>query len=223
MTVGRIPNVEGGIQPTLLTTAGDIMYASSASNPARLGIGTASQILAVNSGATAPEWVAAPSSGGMTLINTGGTTLTGASTSITSIPGTYKHLYLVLKKVYFAGTGTLYMTLNNDTTNNYSYSGISNVNTTISGISSSSTSGFYLGVMSNSSTVKNLGEWAIWIPLYTDTNSVAVHSVCKSYNGTSSSSRVMDGIYDGSAAVTSIELLGDANFSGGTAYLYGVN
>jgi hypothetical protein len=77
--------------------------------------------------------------------------------------------------------------------------------------------------MSNSSTVKNLGEWAIWIPLYTDTNSVAVDSLCKSYKGSSSSSRVMDGIYDGSAAVTSIELLGDANFSGGTAYLYGVN
>jgi hypothetical protein len=61
MTVGRIPNVEGGIQPTLLTTAGDIMYASSASNPARLGIGTAGQVLTVNSGATAPEW-AAPAS-----------------------------------------------------------------------------------------------------------------------------------------------------------------
>lgn len=166
---------------------------------------------------------AAASSGGMTLINTGGTSLTGATTSITSIPGTYKHLYLVLKKVYFANTGTLYMTLNADGGNNYSYSGISNVATTLSGISSSSTSGFYLGVMSNSSTVKNLGEWAIWIPLYTDTNSVSVHSVCKSYNGTSSSSRVMDGVYDGSAAVTSIELFGDANFSGGTAYLYGVS
>jgi hypothetical protein len=83
MTVGRIPNVEGGIQPTLLTTTGDIMYASSASNPARLGIGTASQILAVNSGATAPEWVAAPSSGSMTLLST--TTLSGTSTTISSI------------------------------------------------------------------------------------------------------------------------------------------
>ena len=56
MTIGRIPSVEGGIQPTLLTTAGDIIYASSASNPARLGIGTAGQVLKVNSGASAPEW-----------------------------------------------------------------------------------------------------------------------------------------------------------------------
>lgn len=54
MTVGRLPNVEGGIQPTLLTTTGDIMYASSASNPARLGIGTTDQVLKVTGGI--PAW-----------------------------------------------------------------------------------------------------------------------------------------------------------------------
>ncbi len=37
--------------------AGDIMYASTTSQLSRLGIGSANQILAVNSGATAPEWV----------------------------------------------------------------------------------------------------------------------------------------------------------------------
>lgn len=38
------------------TTAGDIAYASSASVLARLAIGTAGQVLRVNSGASAPEW-----------------------------------------------------------------------------------------------------------------------------------------------------------------------
>jgi hypothetical protein len=60
MTVGRIPNVEGGIQPTLLTTTGDIIYASSASNPARLSIGSNAQVLTVASGV--PSW-ATPASG----------------------------------------------------------------------------------------------------------------------------------------------------------------
>ena len=41
-----------------LTTAGDVVYATAANTAARLGIGTARQQLAVNSGATAPEWVA---------------------------------------------------------------------------------------------------------------------------------------------------------------------
>ena len=39
-----------------MTTTGDTIYSSSGSTPARLGIGTAGQVLTVNSGATAPEW-----------------------------------------------------------------------------------------------------------------------------------------------------------------------
>ena len=41
-----------------MTTTGDVIYSSSGSTPARLGIGTAGQVLQVNSGATAPEWAA---------------------------------------------------------------------------------------------------------------------------------------------------------------------
>lgn len=40
----------------LLTTAGDIVYATGASAWARLGIGTNGQYLRTNAGATAPEW-----------------------------------------------------------------------------------------------------------------------------------------------------------------------
>ena len=38
--------------------AGDLVYASSTTQLSRLGIGTAGKVLAVNSGATAPEWTA---------------------------------------------------------------------------------------------------------------------------------------------------------------------
>ena len=40
--------------------AGDVIYASSTSQLTRLGIGSANQFLAVNSGATAPEWTSSP-------------------------------------------------------------------------------------------------------------------------------------------------------------------
>lgn len=40
----------------LVTTAGDIVYATAAEVLARLGLGTAGQFLKTNSGATAPEW-----------------------------------------------------------------------------------------------------------------------------------------------------------------------
>ena len=39
-----------------LTTAGDILYASANNTPARLAKGGASEVLTMNSGATAPEW-----------------------------------------------------------------------------------------------------------------------------------------------------------------------
>jgi hypothetical protein len=48
-----------------MTTTGDTIYSSSGSTPARLGIGTAGQVLQVNSGATAPEW--ATPAGGVTF------------------------------------------------------------------------------------------------------------------------------------------------------------
>jgi hypothetical protein len=50
---------DAAIAKSVVTTAGDIIY-RNATVPARLGIGTAGQVLAVNSGATAPEWIAAP-------------------------------------------------------------------------------------------------------------------------------------------------------------------
>lgn len=92
MTVGRLPSIEGGIQPTLLTTTGDIMYASSASNPARLGIGSAGQVLTVASGI--PSWATA--SGGFSLINR--TTISAAATTTVDslFSDTYENYYLVL-------------------------------------------------------------------------------------------------------------------------------
>ena len=77
------------------TTLGDIEYRSSTANVnTRLGLGTAGQVLQVNSGANAPEW-ATPSSGGMTLIST--TTISNAEVLLTSIPQIYNELVIILR------------------------------------------------------------------------------------------------------------------------------
>ena len=49
MTVGRIPSVEGGIQPTLLTTKGDIIVATGNATLVRQGVGTNGQVLMADS------------------------------------------------------------------------------------------------------------------------------------------------------------------------------
>ena len=59
-STGTVALTSGVINNTLTTTTGDIIYASGANTPARLGIGTAGQTLVVSAGGI-PEWGASSS------------------------------------------------------------------------------------------------------------------------------------------------------------------
>ena len=98
------------------TTLGDIAYRSSTSNVnTRLGLGTALQVLRVNSGATAPEWATpatpAPASASATVATSESTTstsytdLTTAGPAVTITTGT-KALVIVSCKNVIGGPGT---------------------------------------------------------------------------------------------------------------------
>jgi len=75
---GTLDETDGG---TGLTgyTAGDILYASGTDTLAKLGKGSANEVLTMNSGATAPEWAAA-TTGDITGV-TAGTNLSGGGDS----------------------------------------------------------------------------------------------------------------------------------------------
>jgi hypothetical protein len=79
---GPIPVITNS-STDLITTAGDILYGTAADTVARLGIGTAGQVLKVNSGATAPEWGAAASGGSFTQITPTSTANSGGTVSTT--------------------------------------------------------------------------------------------------------------------------------------------
>ena len=80
----------------LVTTAGDTLYATAADTLVRLGIGTAGQVLQVNSGATAPEW-ATPTGGssGLNLILTESFSAVSSITRDSLFSTTYDN-YLIL-------------------------------------------------------------------------------------------------------------------------------
>ena len=116
MTVGRIPSVEGGIQPTLLTAKGDLISATAASTVARLPVGSDAQILVADSTAsTGLKW-ATPASGGKvlqvvfgqtsTLVTTASTTFqnTGLTATITPSSATSKVLVMVTQAMCGKGT-----------------------------------------------------------------------------------------------------------------------
>jgi len=49
MTVGRIPSVEGGIQPTIFDAKADLLTATANDTPARLAVGTNNQVVMADS------------------------------------------------------------------------------------------------------------------------------------------------------------------------------
>jgi len=73
----------------LVTTTGDTLYATAADTLARLAIGTAGQVLKVNSGATAPEWGTAGGASALTKI----ASATFSAQSSVSITGCFTNTY----------------------------------------------------------------------------------------------------------------------------------
>jgi hypothetical protein len=79
----------------VITTAGDLIYGTAADTVARLGIGTAGQVLKVNSGATAPEWGAA--SAGMTFISKTSWSAAASHTVDSVFTSTYTNYMIVIE------------------------------------------------------------------------------------------------------------------------------
>jgi hypothetical protein len=213
------------IQNSIVDAKGDLIAATAADTPARLAVGTNGQFLSADStAATGLAW-ATPTSGGMTLINAGGTALTGASVVIGSIPATYKHLLITIKSLYLASAnGSAYMRLNADTGTNYAVNNVRNIGTTILGQGTGSQTNVEIFPrVTNATTPRFLGNGTIWLMNYAQTDQISITYQTYGHDGSVTVSSQGVGVYDNSAAISSITLYGDYNFSGGTAYVYGVN
>ena len=209
------------------TTLGDIAYRSSTANvKTRLGLGTAGQVLAVNSGATAPEWKTL-ATGGMTLINTGGTTLTGASVSVTSIPGTYNYLYGVVRDFKPANdTQHFRMRFNNDTgANRHLYQASLAAQSDVGLNQSFNDTALYISATADNSVATNLIIFEVYDYANTTTwkftNSRAI--TVNSATNTNVNYMTTVGIYNQTGAITELNFFPTSgNFTSGTLYLYGV-
>ena len=117
------PVIASVVNNTLTSATGDMIYASAANTPARLGIGSSAQVLTVAGGV--PSWATPAISGtSWTLLNSGGTALTGAQTITVSGISSKNKLLVMLDAASSASAASfISLRLNTDTGNNYYWMG----------------------------------------------------------------------------------------------------
>lgn len=115
---GPIPVITNTVA-TAFDAAGDLVYGTAADTFTKLGIGTAGQILTVNSGATAPEWATPASSGGWTELATANLPTNANTVTISSISGSYRMLVVMMRDFYATDNEYLLVRFNGDTNQNY--------------------------------------------------------------------------------------------------------
>jgi len=107
MTVGRIPSVEGGIQPTIFDAKADLLTATAADTPARLAVGANDTVLTADSStATGLKWAtpATPTSG-LTKISSNAFSNVASVTIDGCFTSTYTDYLVIINSIY-AGTQT---------------------------------------------------------------------------------------------------------------------
>jgi len=217
---GPIPTVTNTVA-TGFDAKGDLIVGTGADTFAKLTVAsTAGYLLSVDSGETTGLKWSAPAGGGYTLINTGGTALSGSSTGVTSIPNTYKDLIIQVVDYYPNADADITLYFNNDN-NSGNYQGIgfrSSTNSVDNG------SRNLTGNQINNSSSENTAT--IYIPNYANTDAYKLcYHMARARNDGNTAYNI--GFYvtgwNNTDAIDSFYLAAvSSTFSGGTMYVYGV-
>ena len=203
------------------TTAGDIDYYTTSTAKARVGIGTAGQLLAVNSGATAPEWKTV-TAGAYTLLST--TTLSGASTiTISSISQDYSDLFITVFGVKNATANSGFSLIPNGSSGNTDVSRLST--DTAWATNTNDNIGFAKGGALDPLRTDANNVWEVTLFGYSATNRYKPFQVFGGYKDTNSNNRtfISGGHFKSNTAISSFDISHfGGDFSTGTVLIYGV-
>ena len=209
--------IDAQIPDSLLTTKGDLIAATGASTPARLGVGTNGQALVADSTtATGLKWDN-PSSGSITLLTT--TSLSGTSTTVSSISQAYTNLIVEVLGSQDSTGAAVMMRVNGSSADAYR-----RTSNTLGGATWSAQVATEFNTSVATATTANNNLLHLTFPKY------AQASTLKTWQGfgasaTNSASYAMFGNCTAvTSAITSITFFNNDGFTftGGTIYIYGV-
>ena len=205
-----------------LTTKGDLYTFSTVD--ARLGVGTNGQVLQADSAeATGLKWATPAGGGGMTSLATG--SLSGATTTISSISGSYKNLQLILTDFY-PSTGTaLQFTFNSIADYATTRAANASADGALDTYGAKASTPIYAG-MNDVAASDNNNTCVMDIFDYANTSNNKVGQMIASYytNNTFYQTNFSTFTAKSTSAITSINIkVASGTFSGGTYTLYGVN
>jgi hypothetical protein len=198
-----------------LTTKGDL-YGFSTVN-ARVAVGTNGQVLTADStAATGVAWATA--GGSYTTIASG--TLAATTLSITSIPGTYKELVLVMSDLTSTSNFDMTFRFNSDTASNYGWVINRIVNNTVTSYGVAPDTGIVINAEGfKASTQYN--QLVMRIPNYAEATWKLTHTISSGVDRLNTAFELANavGSWKSTSAITSIT---NVNAISGTYVLYGV-
>lgn len=210
-----------GIQATIFDAKGDIIAASAADTAARLAVGANDTVLTADSTqSTGLKWAAIPTA--YTELASGNFSTSASTLAISSISGSYRSLFLVLRDVAPVSTAKFYMRFNNDssasylaltTSTSFQFNSVSNTEIDLvrgNNIYGSSANALHL----------------ITIPDYANTSTfkIAQMTYIAQDDPTTWGGANVASFYRSTSAISEINFLtsGGTNFSAGSYVLYGV-
>jgi hypothetical protein len=227
--------------PADLETLADAIDASFAADEGDLLVGTSGNIFApltigangtvLSSNGTTATWATLGAAGSSyTLLNTGGTALTGSGTiTVSSING-YENYLIIVSGASNTGTGNplLRFRLNGDSGTNYAFAGISNgaeptYAPTVFARNFSTSSSFFPLCSMSTDAASDAGA-AIFITGGKSTGGKSITAVGASnaFTGNFNNQTMNNGIYLASAEISSFTLFySSGNFDAGTLFIYG--
>ena len=156
-----------------------------------------------------------------TLINAGGTTLSGSSTTVSGISGKNKLFVYVTGASSSAASAYILGYINNDVTSNYRYAGLISTNGAgATGGSAAAGTELFMGQLGNSAA--NTITSTVQIDGANNTG-IKTFILGGDANGTTTNdSPMIQGFYVGTSTVSSIVIKTDAgSFDAGTVFVYG--